>query len=38
MESTSEVNPEYSKLDNTLVENFMNVLNDTINVNPENSK
>ena len=38
MESTSEVNPEYSKFDNKLVKNFMNVLNDTINVNPENSK
>ena len=38
MESTSEPNPEYASLDNTLVENFLNVLNDTISVNPENSK
>ena len=38
MESTSQINPEFSSLDNTLVEKFLNVLNESEIVNPESSK
>ena len=38
MESSSiTVNPEYASLDNTLVDKFLNVLNDSDIVNPTSS-